>query len=334
MATPSGKESRLQNPAGQSGIIKTSVAPSGILQKGIYLTSIIWEFTESNFSTFVIPNTAFGLFGSFAAAYLTNYESNFFVTMALQRLPLVMAFNWFNVFVFDLANQRSVESVQEDILNKPWRPIPSGRITTDQTRRLMLVAVPIVLLFNYWLGVWKQGIFIHILVWLYNDIRGGDEIVRDLIISIAYGLFNSASLILTIGEDVEFTKEGVVWICMISGVILTTMQVQDLKDQVGDRTRGRKTVALFLGEQVSRFSIAAFICFWNLAFSFFWKLHYWAIFLPAATGSYVAFRVLWKTTPTEDSITWKTWCIWTITLYTLPAIYHWQHYSVPVMDMH
>ncbi|KAH9889216.1 UbiA prenyltransferase family-domain-containing protein [Xylariomycetidae sp. FL2044] len=285
----------------------------------VHICGLIWDFTESNFGTFVVPNTAFGILGALAAARLTDgLPEQPPVWEIMQRLPVVIAFNWFNVLIFDLANQRSPESVQEDILNKPWRPIPVGKVTADQTRRAMLVAVPTVLAFNYALGVWRQGIFIQILTWLYNDLRGGDEVVRDLIISIAYGLFNSASLELATGCRAPISQAGVAWTALVSAVILTTMQVQDLKDQAGDRSRGRQTVALWLGDQVSRVSIAFFVCLWSLVCAYFWDLDVWGYVLPAVSGAVVAARVLLKRHPAEDAYTWRLWCWWTMTLYLLP----------------
>ncbi|KXH64599.1 hypothetical protein CSAL01_13615 [Colletotrichum salicis] len=157
---------------------------------------LIWDFTESNFATFVVPNTAFGLLGGLTGAPLTSGHA---ATLSIiHRFALVVAFNWYSVLIFDLANQRGPESVAEDLANKPWRPIPAGKVTPEQTRKAMLVAIPAVLALNYVLDVWKEGVFILILTWLYNDLRGGDELVRDAIIAVAYFLFNTASLKITI----------------------------------------------------------------------------------------------------------------------------------------
>ncbi|GAP89492.1 putative digeranylgeranylglyceryl phosphate synthase protein [Rosellinia necatrix] len=290
-----------------------------------YIPKLIWLFTESNFDTFVVPNTAFGVLGAFAASTLTEgFQQPPTALEILWRFPLALAFNWYSVFVFDLANQRSPESIQEDRLNKPWRPIPTGKVTATEARRILLATIPLVLLFNYMLGVWRQGFFILILTWMYNDIRGGDEIVRDLIISVAYGMFNSASLEIAVGggeyTDINISRGGLVWTTMISAVILTTMQVQDLKDQAGDRTRGRLTIALWIGDRFSRISIAFFVCFWSVACVFFWGPRSYGCIAPATAGAMTAYRVLSKTTPKDDATTWRWWCVWTITLYLLPII--------------
>lgn len=290
-----------------------------VSHKMLAIPGLVWEFTESNFPTFVVPNTAFGVLGAVAGPRLADGQLPSLVQIAY-RVPLVVAFNWYNVLVFDLANQRSAESVEEDLINKPWRPIPSGKVTRDQTRRAMLVAIPAALGLNYMLGVWREGVFIQILTWLYNDLGGGDELVRDAIIAVAYGLFNQGSLQIAIGGRASVSAGGQTWIVIVSGVILTTMQVQDLKDQGGDRTRGRKSMPLFLGDELSRVSIAVFVLAWSCVCAFFWGLRPWAYTLTVSWGLVVALSVMLRRRPEEDSQTWKLWCIWTVSLYSLPIL--------------
>lgn len=91
-----------------------------------------------------------------------------------QRLLINIAYNWSNVLSFGFANRQASESIAEDRINKPWRPIPTGRITSDQTRRVILILTPLTLRFNYCLGVWEQGMLIHIATWLYNNLREMD----------------------------------------------------------------------------------------------------------------------------------------------------------------
>ena len=279
----------------------------------------LWMFTESNFSTFVLPNTAFGMFGAMAGPLLTTDESPS-VTAIVQRLPLVILFNWSNVLIFDLANQRHPESVKEDLANKPWRPLPTGRVSPEQTRRLMLIAVPLVLGWNALFGVWKETALLFILTWLYNDLGGGDEIIRDVIIATAFALYNRGSLKMATSPQTDINERGHTWIAIISAVILTTMQVQDLKDQAGDRGRGRRTLPLVLGHTFSRWTIAAFVGVWSCYCAFFWNLGPWAYVLPLTLAVLIAVRVVRRQKPKEDGATWKLWCLWTAVLYLLPLV--------------
>jgi 4-hydroxybenzoate polyprenyltransferase len=109
--------------------------------------------TESNFPTFVLPNSAFGLLAALAAPLLTDCPERPSIWALFCRALAVILFNWDNVFVFDLANQRLPESRLEDQLNNPWRPLPTGRISPETTRRWMLITIPVVLTVSAILGV-------------------------------------------------------------------------------------------------------------------------------------------------------------------------------------
>ncbi|KAI2784408.1 UbiA prenyltransferase family [Daldinia loculata] len=288
-------------------------------QGAFQIPTLIWAFTESNFATFVIPNTAFGILGAVATSLSKGVQPS--GLEVLQRFSIVVAYNWSNVLSFDLANQRAPESVAEDRINKPWRPIPTNRITSDQTRRVMLVSIPLTLWFNYYLGVWEQGVVIHITTWLYNDLRGMDEaFVREILISVGYGMFNSGSLQIALGNKTSINWNGMVWACIIGGVILTTMQIQDLKDQAGDRLPGRKTVVLFLGEEISRWSIAFFVNFWTCICSILWDLSAWSCAVPGIPAAVVTWRVLKMRNQKDDYRSWQLWCLWLLGLYSPPLL--------------
>lgn len=133
----------------------------------------LWLFTESDFFTFVGPDSAFGIFGALAGPLLLNNTDS--ALNVLARAPLVVIFNWSNLLIFDLANQRLPESVEEDRINKPHRPLPSGRMTPRSARRLLLASLPTVFIMSYFLGPWVETSLLFALTWMYNDLGGGDE---------------------------------------------------------------------------------------------------------------------------------------------------------------
>ncbi|KAI8944934.1 UbiA prenyltransferase family-domain-containing protein [Xylaria longipes] len=274
--------------------------------------------------TLAIPNTAFGILGAFASADLVETQRSITgssTNSVIHRIPHVLAFNIGNIFIFTLANQRSPHSVVEDRINKPWRPIPRGSITMDQTRRLMPCAIPMVLVVNYTVGAWQQGMCLTVLSWMYNDLGGGDEVVsREVILAIAYGLFNSGSLLVTTGLGSRLSPLGLAWTAIVSGVILTTMQIQDLKDQAGDKTRNRRTIVLYYGETFSRVSVAFFVCFWSWICGQFWVSGLPVTVFTTSIAFFISLRVLFLRSPESDARTWKLWCFWHASLYTLPYL--------------
>ncbi|KAL6720839.1 hypothetical protein ACLMJK_002764 [Lecanora helva] len=180
--------------------------------------------------------------------------------------------------------------------------------------------MPLVLITHYMLRVWKETALLFNLTWIYNDLKGGDEdwLVRNIVIALAFFLYNLGSLKVASGvashpeEALGIAAYG--WTALISAIILSTMQIQDLKDQDGDRARGRQTAPLILGELIARRTIAVFIIFWSLVCSMIWGN--WI--LPSVAGFYVAYRVTWQQGKSNDRQSWKLWCMWTAVLYLLP----------------
>ncbi|KAK4675041.1 hypothetical protein QC764_501840 [Podospora pseudoanserina] len=280
---------------------------------------IFWGFVENDFLTFAVPNTIFGIIGAAAgssAGLVTGPDPS--PVDILKRCPTVLLFNAYNLLIFDLANQRSPESIAEDRENKPWRPIPSGKITPEKTRQALLCLLPVALWLNYSFNVWNEGLLIQLLTWYYNDLRAGDSVFRDAILATSYGLFNLASLRLAIGPHNSVTHRGHTWTALISAVILTTIHIQDIKDQEGDRQRSRKTVPLLFGDGVARLALAFCVLFWSCACASFWQLTWRSYALPVGLSGFIAWRVLTKREAREDARTWRLWCLWHSMLYAGP----------------
>ena len=280
---------------------------------------IFWSLTESDFWTFLIPDTAFGIFGALAGPVLTTDKTTSF-SAVLTRIPYVLLWNWLNLLIFELANQRSPGAVAEDTLNKPWRPIPAGNVTPAQMRGLLLSAIPIVLAVNFFLGAWQETALLFGLTWMYNDLQGGDDnfILRNLIISVAFGLYNEGSLRVGCGAGHAPHETGFRWILIVSAVIFSTMHIQDLQDTAGDQARNRQTAPLVLGDSLARWTVAVPILAWSVLCPLYLRLGLLAFVLPVMVGTFVAFRTVWMRGPQTDRMSWHIWAFWLISLYVLP----------------
>ena len=285
------------------------------------IINTFWQMTKSDILTFVIPNTLFGLIGVLSKPALTTIEDAS-VSQAFSRLPHVIVFNWLNVLVFELANQRLPDSIKEDGLNKPWRPIPSGLLTPIQMRWLLLLALPCVLITSWSLGAWKETALLFNLTWIYNDLGAGNEdpILRNLVIGIAFGIYNGGSLRVACASECSITSEEFHWIFIISAAITCTMHIQDLQDQVGDRARNRRTIPLVLGDYAARWTVAIMITVWSIICPIFLGLKHASVTIYVVIGALVAYRTVQIRGPSADHISWIYWAGWLVSLYTLPLV--------------
>ncbi|KAL8951793.1 MAG: hypothetical protein Q9222_002242 [Ikaeria aurantiellina] len=208
----------------------------------MYFLGTLYLFTLSDIKTFVIPETAFGLFGALSGPAMTTIP-NVGVGNVLARAPRVLLWTWLNTLMFTFSNQRLPEAVKEDKINKPQRPLAAGRINCVQTRQLLLVTIPIVYCACQYIGAPEETLILTVLNWMYNELGASDEnwIVRNLVLAATYAGYCIGAVKVASGNDVELTIAAYQWVAIIAGVISTTMHVQDLKDQEGDDARGRRT---------------------------------------------------------------------------------------------
>lgn len=288
-----------------------------------YFVRTLWLFTVSDHKTFVLPQSAFGILGALSGPLLTA-DPKPKLSAVMLRIPHVLLWTWLNALIFALANQRLPDAVIEDKLNKPWRPLAASRMSTSQARRLLLCAIPLSLVGIFFcLGASEETVLLFCLTWMYNDLGGGEEhfVLRNLIIAAAYALYaNGALRVACDQEGPTFAWRTHAWELMMAGVILTTMQVQDLKDQEGDRARARLTAPLVIGDALTRWTIALPILSFSIGCPAFWGIDLSAIpgMIVVILGAIVAARVIWFRSQSADRATWKLWSYWLITLYTLP----------------
>jgi 4-hydroxybenzoate polyprenyltransferase len=277
----------------------------------------------------VFPETVFGVIAALSGSLLTT-NTNPTLSEILGRLPNVLLWNWLNVLLFDIANQRLPSSVVEDSINKPWRPLPSGRISETQARRLLLGVVPAVLIASCFFGGMIETVAMIVLGYVYNDLGGADENynIRNFINSLVFMCYSSGAAKVAIGFAThELNARATSWILIIGAMVFTALSMQDMPDIPGDALRGRKTLPLIHGEQVARWAVALPILFWSFMCPSFWKLEGVAYILSVALGCVLAGRVLVLRGVSADSKSWRLWCLWTISLYALPLFKDYQIFT-------
>jgi len=266
----------------------------------------------------VVPDTVFGILGALAGPVLTTTPT-FSYTAIFRRLPLVVLYTWSNLIIFNLANQRN--GCVEDALNKPGRLIPSGRMTPSTMRKLLLAVIPFTLAISWILNVWQQTSLLIALTWMYNDLGGGDDVImRATIIAGAFFLYNIGALQIACGDYSTMNSTGYVWTALISGVILTTMHVQDIDDQEGDKAAGRLTAPLWMGDTIARWTVAIPVVAWSALCPAHIGVGVEGYLAPCALGLYIAGRTLLLRNRQADGRTWEIWAGWLICLYTLPLL--------------
>lgn len=231
---------------------------------------------------------------------------------------------WLNLFSLDLANQRLDESIQEDAVNKPWRPIPAGRLSQQKARYLQIIIIPTTLAFSYVVGGLQESFVMMALNWIYNDLGAANENfwLRNLMNALGFMDFIVGATVVIGGPGAALSRSGWVWVSMMGGCIFTTISLQDLYDQDGDSARGRKTAPLVLGDFSCRMMVSAGLMAWSFAAPFYVGVTLPNLGVLVMLALVIISRTFVFRSAICDRCTFKVWCLWIVALYSLPAMPH------------
>lgn len=294
--------------------------PSSLRSSVTFHFYTLWLFTVSEHLVIVCPWTAFGIFSALSGNPLTTNPAPD-LRIILARLPHIILWMWLNILAFTVSNQRLPNSIAEDAVNKAWRPLPSGRLTPTQARRLLLVVIPTLLIITRSLGGMEVTIMGLILTWMYNDLEGGDDsyITRNLINSLGLTAWSIGTTSVACSHSKHtLDPAGYYWFALEGVIIFTTLHIQDLRDQAGDRIRGRRTVPLVWGDGNARWSIAVCIVFWSFVCPSIWSLGMYGFLGPVILGGTIALRVMFFRSAAADRTSWRLWGFWISSIFLLP----------------
>ncbi|POS80966.1 UbiA prenyltransferase [Diaporthe helianthi] len=290
-----------------------------------YKLETLYLFTKGDFKSIVVPHSIFAISVVFSKADLLHtakYEFN--PGRILTRIPLMIFWLWIHLLVEDISNQRLPGGIAEDTLNKPWRPIPSGRLSAEEAQQILRVLVPLALLTSTVLSSSRPSATLMTLVWLYNDLDAANAgpMQRNMLNAAGLACFGWGALTTLIGssEAVGGNTVLICWIALTAAVVMTTIHAQDFPDVAGDKARGRKTIPLVFNEVLARATLAFLVLFWSVVCLVFWDVKspmVWVAMLGMAGA--MSLKTVLGRTLRSDKLVWRLWCYWMSFLYLLPV---------------
>ena len=289
----------------------------------MYHLHSVWLFTLSDLKTIIGPSFVFGATNALAVEeYGLKCSDEEFNRAVLKRLPLVLLYLWTNLLPFAIGNQKGSDAIQEDKINKPWRTLPSGRMTPQKAGRLMLIMYLFALGLSSVIGGLRQSVALVFLGTWYNNFAGADSscLVRNLINALGYTCFLSGAMEVALGMPLPVEARLLQWFGMIAAIIFTTVHLQDMYDQTGDSMRGRRTVPLVIGDRPARRMTALAMVFWGYACPRFWNPAMTVRVWSGSLAVIVAARTVMLKTVENDRVTFKLWNLWVTLVFVLPLL--------------
>ena len=295
------------------------------LQSCKYHAYNVWLFTASDLKTIVGPSFMFGMANALA---ITDFDIDQYEDVpqksVARNAPLVLLYVWINLLPFAINNQKAPDAIQEDALNKPWRTLPSRRMSPQQAERLMFAMYVAAIAASYWVGGFRQCLALVLLGTWYNNFAGGDcsWIVRNLINSLGYVCFTSGALEVALGSSLPVHFRLLRWLGCIAAIIFSTVHLQDMYDQKGDRSKGRLTVPLVFGDLPTRWVTSIIMVAWGYTCPRLWTVGKSTNILSILLASIIAFRCVTTRTVPDDKLTFKYWNVWMGLVFVLPLLSH------------
>ncbi|KAG2346492.1 hypothetical protein BDR05DRAFT_959404 [Suillus weaverae] len=262
----------------------------------------LFLFTKSDVLTVLIPITL----SAFAAAPHPD----------VTRIPDIVIWIWLHLLKHDISNQ--MQNPEEDQKNKPYRPLPAGRITAQNAADVRWLLVPVCLIFSAMYGskaLACSACLEALSIW-YNEF-GGDKtgLSKNLLTAIAYAILELGATVV-IGSNID--NVGARAVAFSSVVFATTLHAQDFKDEEGDRLAGRRTlVTLF--PTFARMSMMIGVPLWSLYLCRLWKVDLICSVAFIAYGTIVGARFMVYRTASAHKESCKLYSLWFTLVHLLPG---------------
>jgi len=177
----------------------------------------------------------------FTAAVCSHYRLDAADTM--RHLGVNLLLFTLYLYIFDASNQ--ARGAREDALNKPYRPIPAGLITSKGMTRRLWCALPL-----YTLLGWATGTLPWVLLWqavvlAHNLLSSPRYYVVFKPIAMTLGIV--AQLAAAWSSVAPLDRVGWSWVLVLAFAYNVPLPFEDVRDMAGDRQIGRRTLPLMTG---------------------------------------------------------------------------------------
>ncbi|KAJ6564950.1 UbiA prenyltransferase family-domain-containing protein [Mycena vulgaris] len=197
---------------------------------------IFFAFSWWDWSTTIIPGCIWGI-----GAALAGQVSP---TSILYRFPRLIVWLTLFIYLFNLSNQ--IVGISEDCVNKPNRPIPSGKVTlAGAKRRAVVVLVAFLAIGTISPCLLPESICWALATGFLSWTSAGHHWFGKNTVALIPGTWALLSGSWRSVSALTPAAKGYIYGMALWSALLTN--IQDLRDVIGDRATGRRTLAVVFG---------------------------------------------------------------------------------------
>ncbi|CAL1520136.1 UbiA family prenyltransferase [Chitinophaga sp. MM2321] len=204
---------------------------------------VLWKFINNDIWDTILPSLI-----AFFTAWIYCEHSWKGLPM---HLLCSLVYACLYIYTFCMTNQ--VNSIEEDRINKPYRPLPTGLVTKKSTYYRIIIYNMLFLLLAYRLEIFWISVGWQLITYLLNVYGWSDHWITKNLFGMSIGTFLLLAAQWGIASPGEGVSLNIVWyfIC-ISLWAGFALPIQDFRDEKGDREMGRKTLPIAIGDKNGR----------------------------------------------------------------------------------
>jgi 4-hydroxybenzoate polyprenyltransferase len=202
-----------------------------------------WKLQTNDYWAGVLPGVAF------SAASARYWQ------LPLIELVIVLAKSlvYFTLYLGVHVTVNQILGVEEDKIDKPWRPLPSGLLSLRDAslfRDVLLISFPL-------LG-WLWGVGLWALLWQTLVMMQAQTRLTERF-GIAKNMYCGVGAVAQLAAAWQLAGPLVsgawLWIAVVTVLVTVTAHTQDVRDVAGDRSSGRRTLPMVMGGRATRVSL-------------------------------------------------------------------------------
>ena len=258
-------------------------------------SSLFLQFSWRDWSTTLIP----------ACLFIVGPLNELPYHVALRKFLTMVLWDALYIYGFNLFDQ--ISNQQEDRINKPDRPLPSGRVTVAEARKRCVITWTLFFLWSIMSPQLIPETIVHALCCYVMSATplGGLWVFKSCTIMalMTWSQYSAVYKIISplTTQSSSHLRAVACWNAFVS-------HSQDFRDQLGDLAGGRRTLPIVFGDKAARWILALLFMPLALRCIFLFGIGIHAPFVLGALHAAVSYRILAFRNAKADHKTYMVRC--------------------------
>lgn len=197
------------------------------------------------------------------------------VGLVLTGFPGLSAFatgvTWLEIHLLTFQIKNQIDGIGEDLVAKPYRPLPAGRLTVAAAKQLYYFFFVLMLSIGTYTNTLTCTLIYTAMILAYNEGRLAEFPLSKNILAAGGLICYCWGVTIIFDQGLPLHGSKLLAVVMLGAIFATTGHASDFRDRTADALMGRKTIPLLLPPRLARWSLAALITCWTAGLICLWE---------------------------------------------------------------